>query len=91
MDKVKNFDEFYVNPIMEGLFQHADWVDMDLLQGTIERMRSEEYKGALANLNQQYPLDSGIKFGFDTVEKDEDNIPEPPSPPMDRDRKPWEK
>ena len=64
-DKVKNFEEYLNLNLSEGLFSHADWVDMDLLQGTIERMRSDEYKDALAALNSNFPIDKGIKYGLD--------------------------
>lgn len=61
-NKVKNFEEYL--DVNEGMFSHADWVDLDLLQGTIERMRSEEYKTALEELNSRFPMDSKVKFGL---------------------------
>jgi hypothetical protein len=60
MEKVKNFEE-YLN-VNEGMFSHADWVDMDLLQGTIERMRNKEYKIALEELNSQFPMNPNVKI-----------------------------
>ena len=60
MEKVKNFEE-YLN-VNEGMFSHADWVDMDLLQGTIERMRNKEYKIALEELNSKFPMDPNVKI-----------------------------
>jgi hypothetical protein len=68
MDKVKNFDEFY--GITEGLFSHAEWVDLDLLQGTIERMRSDEYKDALAALNSNFPMNSNVKLNTHIPEEE---------------------
>jgi len=69
MDKVKNFDEFY--GITEGLFSHAEWVDLDLLQGTIERMRSDEYKDALAALNSNFPMNTNVKLNTHISEDEE--------------------
>lgn len=63
---VKNFEE-YAN---EGLFHHAEWVDMDLLQEVIERMRSDEYKEELVILNEKFPIDTKVKWGFDVKSND---------------------
>jgi len=62
MEKTKNFEEYL--EVNEGMFSHADWVDMNLLQGTIERMRNEEYKIALEELNSRFPIDSKVNFGL---------------------------
>lgn len=59
MEKVKNFEEYLVK---EGMFGGAEWVDLNLLQETIERMRSDEYKKALADLNSQYPMNPNVKI-----------------------------
>jgi hypothetical protein len=60
MEKVKNFDE-YLN---EGIWSHADWVDLDLLQNTIERMRNEEYKKELEELNAKFPIEAKVKINL---------------------------
>lgn len=67
MEKTKNFEEFSikkVNVITEGMWGGAEWVDLDLLQNTIERMRSDEYKKALAELNSKYPIHPGVKINL---------------------------
>lgn len=68
MEKTKNFEEYLA--VNEGLFHHAEWVDMDLLQEVIERMRSDEYKAALIELNSEFPIDAKVKWGFDINSKD---------------------
>ncbi len=60
MEKVKNFDE-YLN---EGIWSHADWVDLSLLQNTIERMRNDEYKEELKKLNDRFPLETKVKINL---------------------------
>ena len=70
MEKVKNFEE-YLN-VNEGMFSHADWIDLDLLQGTIERMRTDEYKKALIELNSKFPMNPNVKINLPG--KDEETI-----------------
>ena len=59
-DKIKNFDQFYTTN--EGMWGAADWVDLSLLQNTIERMRNPEYKTALEELNSQFPMNPNVKI-----------------------------
>jgi hypothetical protein len=64
MEKTKNFEEFNKTGILkEGMWGGAEWVDLELLQNTIERMRSDEYKKALAELNSKFPI-TGIKVNL---------------------------
>jgi len=60
MEKTKNFNE-YLN-VNEGMFGGADWVDLNLLQETIERMRNDEYKIQLKELNSKFPMNSNVKI-----------------------------
>lgn len=71
-NKVKNFEEYL--DVNEGLFHHADWVDMDLLQEVIERMRSDEYKQELISLNEKFPIDAKVKWGFDVKSEDKEKF-----------------
>jgi hypothetical protein len=61
-NKVKNFDEY--QKVSEGMFAHADWIDLSLLQNTIERMRNDDYKIALEELNSKFPMNSNVKINL---------------------------
>jgi len=76
-NKVKNFEEYL--GVNEGMFGGAEWVDLELLQGTIERMRSDEYKKALADLNSEYPMNPNVKIHLPGDEKEPKRSPEPGS------------
>lgn len=54
--------------INESFLNYAEWVDLNLLQGTIERMRDDNYKKELIDLNDKYPL-KGIKWLGDSTYK----------------------